>query len=156
MTSEIVNRTVPARSFWFMNHLVAKALHLADNGRDKLIKAVLDGAGSCHRQIDGIGNQAEQRHRGRVAVDKTSGVKQIRNPYLVGREAVMYRIPDVGSIESNQCSRWAVGTNGVDEDHVVRFRKQSQKRKAKRAAIFQTHARGDAVVPFHAGDCGGT
>jgi hypothetical protein len=44
MTSEIVNRAVPSSSFGLLNHLVAKVLHLTNNGRDKFIKLVGDGA----------------------------------------------------------------------------------------------------------------
>ncbi len=43
MASEIVNRAMPARSLRFSNHSVAKALHLADNGRDKLAEPIIDG-----------------------------------------------------------------------------------------------------------------
>ncbi len=43
MASETVNRAMPARSFRFSNHSVAKALHLADNGRDKFVEPALDG-----------------------------------------------------------------------------------------------------------------
>ena len=43
MTSEIVNRTRPAGNFRFSDHLVAKALHLVDNGCDELIQPVVDG-----------------------------------------------------------------------------------------------------------------
>jgi hypothetical protein len=44
MTSEIVNRAVPSCSFRLSNHLIAKASHLTDNSRDKLVKSVVDGA----------------------------------------------------------------------------------------------------------------
>lgn len=44
MASEIVNRAMPADGFALKNHLMAKALHLADNGCDKLIELVIDDA----------------------------------------------------------------------------------------------------------------
>jgi len=43
MASEIVNRATLACSFRFSNHSVAKALHLADNGRHKLAESIRDG-----------------------------------------------------------------------------------------------------------------
>jgi len=43
MASEIVNRAAPVGSLRFSNHSVAKALHLADNGRDKLVEPGVDG-----------------------------------------------------------------------------------------------------------------
>jgi hypothetical protein len=44
MASEIVNRAMPADGFALTNHLMAKALHLADNGYDKLIELAVDDA----------------------------------------------------------------------------------------------------------------
>ncbi len=43
MTSETETKAIPARSFRFSNHSVAKALHLADNGRHKLVEPIIDG-----------------------------------------------------------------------------------------------------------------
>ena len=43
MTSETVNKATAVRSFRFSNHSVAKALHLADNGRHKLAESIRDG-----------------------------------------------------------------------------------------------------------------
>jgi hypothetical protein len=43
-TSEIVNRATPAVSFRFPDHFVAKVLHLADNGCNKLIQLGVDRA----------------------------------------------------------------------------------------------------------------
>ncbi len=43
MTSEIVNRAMPSGSLRFSNHLVAKALHLLDDCRDKLIEPIVNG-----------------------------------------------------------------------------------------------------------------
>jgi hypothetical protein len=102
MTSEIVNRTVAIASFWRTNHLVAKALHLADNGRDKLVQPTVDGIRADHSLIKGIRDESEQSDRGRVAADQPRRVKQIRNPDLVGRQAVAHRIDDIRSVESDQ------------------------------------------------------
>ena len=122
---------------------------------DKLVEPAVDGARSDHRQIDGIRHEAEQRDRGRVTVDQTRGVKKIRNSYLMGRQPVPHRIHDICAVEPDQCSRRVVGAHGIDQDHVVRIRQQTQKRKTKRSAVFQSDARRDAVVALHAGDCGG-
>ena len=43
MASEIVNRATPACGLRFSNHSVTKALHLADNGRNKPIEPLVDG-----------------------------------------------------------------------------------------------------------------
>src|SRR5208283_661700 len=76
MTSEIVKRATPARSFRFSNHSVSKALHLADNGSDKLIEPIVDGARANHRQVDDLGHEPQQRNRGRVAVDQPRRLEQ--------------------------------------------------------------------------------
>ena len=80
-----MNRTMPGGSVRFMNHLIAKASHLLDNGRDKRVEPFADGARPGHRQIDDIRDQAEERHRRGVAVDETRSIKQICDAHLVGR-----------------------------------------------------------------------
>jgi len=152
MTSEIVNRAVPSDGFRFSNHLVAKALHLTNNGRDKLSKLVVDRARSDHSQVDGIRHEAEQRHRGRVAVDKTRGVKQIGNPNLVGREAIPHRVHDIFSIEPDQGSRRSFCAHGIDEDYFIGISEQIEKRQSKRAALGESDARRDAIVALYQGD----
>ena len=91
---------------------------------------------------------------GGIAVDQTRRVQQIGNPDLVGRKTIAHRITDVLSVKPNQCARRPVGTNRVDEDDVVRFGEQSEKRKAECAAIRQLHAGRDAVLGFQARDRG--
>ena len=44
MASEIVNRAIPVDRIRVSDHSVAKTLHLADNGCDKFIQSVGDGA----------------------------------------------------------------------------------------------------------------
>jgi hypothetical protein len=95
MASEIVNRAMPASRLRLMNHLVSKALHLADDSQDKLVKATFDGARPGDRQIDGIRHQPKQRDLGRVTVDQTRRVKKVCNAYLMRRQPVPHRIDDI-------------------------------------------------------------
>src|SRR5208282_3975862 len=155
MTSEIVNRTMPASSLRFPNHSVAKALHLADNGRDERIEPVVDGIRANHRQIDDIRHEPEEGDRGRVAVDQPRRLEQIRNTDLVGRQAIPYRISDIRSVQPDQRSRRRVGAHRIDHDHTVRIRYQTEKRQSERAAVLDADARRGAIVALDSGDRGG-
>src|SRR6516165_2764495 len=99
MTSESANRARPVGSFWLPDHLVAKAVHLADNGSDEFMQLIVDSGRTDHRQIDGGRNETEQRHRGRVTVDEVRGIKQVGNPDLVRRQTVAHRATDVLPVE---------------------------------------------------------
>src|SRR5271157_3702758 len=98
MASEIVNRTMSTCRLRFTNHLVAEALHFADNSRDQLVETAFDGTRPGYRQIEGIRHEPEQLNFGRVTVDETRCVKKVHNPYLVSRQAVPHRIHHIGAI----------------------------------------------------------
>lgn len=155
MVSSIANRATPAFTIGFVDHLIAKALHLARNGLDKLIETGVDGARSRHAQIDGFWNQPQQRHRGWVAIDEPRRIEEIGDPDLMRRQTVADGVHHIFSVDSDQGPRRTAGANGVDKDDAIRFRKQSQKGQAKRPSVFQAHARRDAIAALDASDCGG-
>ena len=52
MTSKIVNRAIASGRVGFVNHLVAKSLHLTDNGCDKRIEIGVDGVRPDDSKLD--------------------------------------------------------------------------------------------------------
>ena len=147
---------MPAFTLGFGKHLVAKALHLTHDGLNKYVKLHFARIRSDHAQVDGFRHEPQQRNASRIAIDEACGVQKIGNSDLVRRQTIAHGIHYLLSVNPDKGPRWAVGTNGIDKDHTVRFRKQSQKGQTKRPPVFQMYVRRDPIGALHASNRSGT